>query len=178
MDILTVIRRNLSARSRTRRPTDAVALPDGFRGRLDHQTELCTGCGTCAYVCSPAAIHVTHDFPCGVDWRYDAGQCTYCGKCMEYCPTQAIRLHSEMVDLTARRDEHLTLHRVEYQPCARCGQPIVPMPEPVLARLYGGQTPRDVAELHRLCEKCRSRAAGQRMKSGLRGSSLEEKERA
>jgi formate hydrogenlyase subunit 6/NADH:ubiquinone oxidoreductase subunit I len=167
MGILNVLFRNFSLRSRTRKPTDRVPYPVDFRGALAHRLEVCTACGTCAYVCSPTAIVLQRQVG-GVEWRYDAGRCTYCGRCVEYCPTRALSFENEAGRPVSSRDQQLTVDLVAFQHCERCGAELIPMPPETLVRLY--RTPEGAAEaadLHRLCDRCRSYRTGERVKSGL-----------
>jgi hypothetical protein len=48
------------------------------------------------------------------------------------------------------------------------------MPDPVLTQLYQGRLPEKIEALNRLCEKCRSRTAVERIKEGLTGIKTEE----
>ena len=170
MGILTVLTRNLRKGSRTRRPADRVPYPKDFRGALVHDLERCVGCGTCSYVCSPGAIVVDRE-PESASWTYDAGRCTSCGRCVDYCPTRALSFAALPNSIAAKRFEQLTMHEVEYQPCARCGTPITPIPVETLLRLYHHpESAQAAAELNQLCERCRGRRMGELVKAGLNGS--------
>ena len=57
MGILGVVWRNLTRAVRTRRPDDLVPRPAVFRGLIEHEAALCTGCHACAYVCAPQGDH-------------------------------------------------------------------------------------------------------------------------
>ncbi len=175
MSIFKIIARNVRQGSRTRRPDDKVPHPDGFRGMLRHDPSLCTACRTCAYVCSPAAIAFDQDAETSITsitWRYFAEQCTFCGQCVAFCPTQALGFEAGAPAVTGDRAQHLLAHQVAYRPCSRCGQPVVPLPEPTLVSLYGSPLPPEVAALRNLCERCRSRVTGERIKAGLRGERI------
>src|SRR5512147_1592227 len=102
MNIFEVILHNFTLRPRTRKPEDRVPFPKGFRGELAHRVELCTLCGTCAYVCSPGAIQIERNQENGT-WNYDAGRCTFCARCAEYCPTRALSLETQPVRLFGDR---------------------------------------------------------------------------
>jgi hydrogenase-4 component H len=169
MGILNILSRNFGRRSRTRKPADRVPYPHHFRGELVHAVELCTACGTCAYVCSPGAIRLEGDDG-GVMWRYDAGRCTFCGRCVDYCPTRALSFANHAGPLAATRAEQVTADYVENQHCQRCGAVLIPLPPESLLRLYRSPAGADeAAALHRLCPSCRSRLASERVKSGLSG---------
>lgn len=176
MGIFQILFHNSGQKIRTLTPADQTT-PEGYRGALVHDVSLCTGCGTCAYVCSPGAIHVDKNEGEAV-WRYEAVACTFCARCAEYCPTQAITL-TRLAPKTAvgERESLLTRHVVEKKPCERCGQPFIPLPVPVLARLTGHQpgaeieAADDLPRLYRMCEKCRARVTSQRFKESLTGTS-------
>jgi ferredoxin len=164
MGILDILTHNFANRSRTRKPKDTVPYPQGFRGALSHQLDLCTACGTCSYVCSPGAIAQDKE-DAGINWRYDAGRCTYCGRCVEYCPTHALTFENNASPLAHQRAEQQTLHFVEYQHCAQCGAPIIPIPaETRLALYHSAESAGQTAEMYRYCERCRSKIMSRRMK--------------
>lgn len=174
MRILKIISRNFGKKSRTRLPTEVVPCPDGYRGTLQHVSRLCTGCQTCAYVCSPSAITFDTTDPASIVWQYCAKRCCYCGRCVEYCPTKAISFMAEPPVVTGDRSLHHLADKISYQPCARCGRPIMPMPEPVLTQLYQDCLPIEIKALNRLCEKCRSMTVVEHLKEGLTGIKREE----
>jgi len=176
MGILNLVFRNFGRNSRTRLPADLVPYPEGYRGTLTHDGGLCTGCQTCGYVCSPSAITFDTSDPAFIAWQYFAEQCSFCGRCVEYCPTHAISFIAESPIVTGDRSLHRLANRVYYQPCARCGRPIIPIPVQALVRLYREQLPEEIKALNQLCEKCRSREASERIKEGQTGIKVKVKE--
>ena len=172
MNILTIISQNFRHGSRTRRPDAPVPFPEGFRGELFHNVDCCTACQTCAYVCSPGAITFAEGDGQSIVWEYFAGQCTYCGRCVEYCPTGALSFAQDAPAAVDQSDRLRLAHQIFYRPCSRCGQPVIPMPEPTLTRLYGDPLPADIASLNQLCEKCRRRVAGEGIKNALLGNEV------
>lgn len=168
MDIFSRITNNLFQRARTRRPTDTVPHPSGFRGELLHDTDLCTACGTCAYVCSPSAIVVDRSLPQEATWAYQMMQCTFCGRCVDYCPTHALSFGQRLAQpVFAVRH---TSHRVPNTLCAQCGEAIFPLPLPVLEATYGSPVPPEMEQMNRLCERCRKKAYSARIKHSFTGS--------
>jgi hypothetical protein len=49
------------------------------------------------------------------------------------------------------------------------------MPATVLTHLYKDRLPEEIEALNRLCEECRSRRAGERIKEGQTGNRMEVK---
>ena len=169
MGILSILSRNSARGSRTRRPEAQVPFPAGFRGMITHDTAQCTGCRTCAYVCSPAAIAFSETVGCFVEWTYFAGRCTFCGRCVEYCPTRCLGSEETMPPVTSDQSAHRVTHRVSYQPCAHCGRPVIPLPLQTLRTMHGDPVPEGIAARQGLCERCRGRVAAERLR-GLLGA--------
>ncbi len=168
MGILQIITRNFQRGSRTRKPADELPYPDGFRGSLVHVAELCTGCATCAYVCSPRAVRLEQQ-PDSIRWEFFAGQCTFCGRCVEFCPCGALSLKPQSLRITDDSLQLRVIHRIPYQSCMRCGRSIMPLPERVLARLYRREPDADLVADQNLCEDCRRELTGARIKKALGG---------
>lgn len=162
MGILSIIWRNLTRRARTRRPDDMVPRPAGFRGVIEHDTPLCTGCGTCVYVCAPHAITLEKQGDFAAVWKFFAGQCAFCGLCVQYCPTHAITNRGKLPPVTGDQSQLRVAHEVVYQPCVRCGRPVMPLPSTVLQQLYGEVT-EDVKVAQQLCDECRRKAASRHL---------------
>jgi ferredoxin len=167
MGIWNLITRNLTRRPHTRQPETWVPFPSGFRGELFHDAALCTACGTCTYVCSPAAIELDRSLPDGVAWQYQSMQCTHCGRCVEHCPTHALSFGTQPQPLL--HELQITRHTVTYQPCSRCGEPVIPLPHAVLAEKYGSPVPQDVERLNGLCERCRQKVYSANIKRSFTG---------
>ena len=168
MGILGILWRNLTRRVRTRRPDDMVPRPDRFRGVIEHETSLCTGCGTCAYVCAPHAITLQQKGDSAIAWRFFAGQCSFCGLCVQYCPTHAITNRGMLPPVTGDQSLLRVTHEVLYQPCARCGRPVIPLPNAVLQQLYRRVTEEAEAE-QRLCDECRRKVASRHLRNAVMG---------
>ncbi len=169
MGIFSILSRNSAQGSRTRGPEAHVPYPDGFRGLITHDARRCTICRTCAYVCSPSAITFAETEGRFVDWSYFAGQCTFCGRCVEYCPTRCLGFEASMPPIATDQSAHRVIHRVSYQPCARCGRPVIPLPIETLRAIHGDPVPGALSARQTYCERCRGRAAADGLK-GLGGS--------
>jgi formate hydrogenlyase subunit 6/NADH:ubiquinone oxidoreductase subunit I len=171
MNIFQIIFHNYTSPVRTRTPEEKVPYPVDFRGELNHKANLCTLCGTCAYVCSPVAINITREAEHGA-WEYDGGRCTFCGKCVEYCPTKALGFQNQSAPIVNRRSLEFKVDMVEYQRCKRCGATIIPLPVETLARLYHSEEAAQHAlKVHELCERCRRQVHSQSLKLGISGRS-------
>lgn len=166
MSILGIVWRNFTHAIRTRRPDDLVPRPAVFRGLIEHDAALCTGCHACAYVCAPQAITLRPTGDVGITWNFFAGQCSFCGLCVQYCPTRAITNDGKLPPVTGDQRLHRVTHEVPFHECAGCGRPIVPLPEPFLRQLHGEPTH---AELHtnELCDACRRRVAARVVANAL-----------
>ena len=169
MRIFSILSRNSARGSRTRNPDDVVSYPHGFRGMIMHEATKCTGCQICRYVCSPNAIAFDGAEVQFVDWTYFAGRCTFCGRCVEYCPTRCLSFEETMPPVTTDQSSHYVTHRVFYQPCTRCGRPVIPLPPQTIQALYGDPTPEGLEADHGLCERCRGKTTAARLK-GIHGA--------
>jgi len=163
MGIFSILSRNSSRAHRTRRPDDRVPCPAGYRGPIAHDAARCTGCQSCAYVCSPAAITFDTADPRFVRWAYFAGQCTFCGRCVEYCPTHALAFEESTPPVAEDPRRYRMVHDVPYRPCARCGQPVIPLPLQTLQAMHAGSVPDGIAAQQTLCQRCRQRASALRL---------------
>ena len=169
MNIFQILFHNFARHSRTQKPDNKVPYPIDFRGELRHKAVNCTLCGTCVYVCSPAAITIERDEENGT-WEYDAGRCTFCGRCVKSCPANALSFLNQSAPTVDHRSAELTSHYVEYQHCKRCGALILPMPFDALVRIYHSEeAAKKAKEVHDLCERCRNRVQSQAIKTSLSG---------
>jgi NADH-quinone oxidoreductase subunit I/NAD(P)H-quinone oxidoreductase subunit I len=72
-------------------------LPEGYRGLLEVDINICTGCGLCQRTCPIQCIRLTVERDEETKKRYltrfdiDLSKCMDCGLCSEQCPTGAIR---------------------------------------------------------------------------------------
>ena len=169
MGILGIVWRNLSHRARTRRPDDLPPRPAPFRGLIEQDASLCTGCQACAYVCAPKAIAFDDARETGITWKFFAGQCSFCGLCVQFCPTHAITNRGALPPVTRDSSVLRVAHEIRYQPCARCGRPIIPIPDAALAQVYGGPPSALEVEQQTLCQACRRRAASRQLRDAVLG---------
>ena len=162
MNIYNILGQNLSQKSRTLKPDDSVPYPKNFRGRLLHQVDLCTACGTCVYSCSPGAIQITQIAEDRTQWKYTEDRCTFCGFCVQYCPTHALDFAEESPEPMTERVQHYTLHEIPMIACSECGKAVHVVPLPVLEQIYGSPLPADILQAQHLCEDCRQELTSER----------------
>jgi len=111
-------------------PLAPLAPPEGLRGKIAVDGDLCIGCGGCANVCPASVIEITdvdqHTRVLEFMWR----RCTYCARCADVCPEAAITSTPEFE--TATNDPADLVIRIEVfmGPCGRCGR-CFPPPTPL-----------------------------------------------
>lgn len=169
MGILHVLWNNMRRGPRTRMSTDVVPTPAGFRGLIEHDASLCTGCRTCAHVCAPKAISFEKANGAAITWKFFAGQCSFCGLCVQYCPTHAIANRGKLPEVGGDLSQYQVAHEVPYQPCSQCSRPIVPLPQPVLDQIYHGDVTQALRDQQALCEDCRRRLTSTHIRNAFLG---------
>jgi hydrogenase-4 component H len=161
MGILGIVWRNFGRNSRTRHPTDMPPTPSPFRGLIEQDASLCTGCKACATVCSPKAISFNEEQETGITWNFFAGQCSFCGLCVQFCPTHAITNRGKLPPVTGDQSLLRVAHEILYQACTGCGRPMIPIPEATLEQVYGTKLTDSEAAQRGLCQECRRKGASQ-----------------
>ena len=93
MNILSMLWKNLRRGAVTLRFPARPAVTERFRGMVQFDPALCTGCAICKLRCTSRAI--TYSAGKGeFYWAYDPGQCTFCGRCVEGCKSHALSQES------------------------------------------------------------------------------------
>jgi formate hydrogenlyase subunit 6/NADH:ubiquinone oxidoreductase subunit I len=90
MKILTMLWKNLFRGPRTLLFPARPPVTKRFRGLVQFDPALCTGCAVCRFRCTSRAI----EFKAGkgeFTWSYNPGQCTFCGRCVEGCAEHALK---------------------------------------------------------------------------------------
>ncbi|WP_457561039.1 4Fe-4S binding protein [Caminibacter sp.] len=69
-------------------PYEPSPEPEGFRGEIYYNEELCIFCDKCENVCPPGAIIFdVVDIESGKkEYNYNPYLCIYCGACVDVCP--------------------------------------------------------------------------------------------
>jgi NADH-quinone oxidoreductase subunit I len=99
-------------------------LPDAYRGILELDVRLCTGCLLCEKTCPIQCIAIGIEKVEGggrnlTKFDIDISKCMYCGLCQESCNFDALR-HSAEFEATQRSTADLLLHFVSTpQPVAK-----------------------------------------------------------
>ncbi len=90
MNILTMLWKNLRRGYQTLLFPARPKVTPRFRGLVQFDPALCTGCAVCRFRCTSRAI----EFKAGkgeFTWSYNPGQCTFCGRCVEGCTEHALK---------------------------------------------------------------------------------------
>jgi formate hydrogenlyase subunit 6/NADH:ubiquinone oxidoreductase subunit I len=90
MNILTMMWQNLRRGYQTLLFPARPKITPRFRGLVQFDPTLCTGCGVCKMRCTSRAINIKPgkgEFT----WSYTPGQCTFCGRCVEGCIEHALK---------------------------------------------------------------------------------------
>lgn len=155
MSIWQVLTNNLRQRPRTLLFPQRVEPPPGFRGAVTFDPERCVGCGTCAYVCAPAAVRVQSDGD-HYTWHYDPGRCTFCARCADVCPTRALAMEPDHPPNYERPGQLEREHVLAYPRCPQCGRPAPPVNDAVLSRAFA-EISEEMRRWSQLCPDCRRR---------------------
>jgi len=90
MNILTMMWRNVVHGYQTLLFPARPKVTPRFRGLVQFDPALCTGCAVCRFRCTSRAI----EYKAGkgeFTWSYNPGQCTFCGRCVEGCIDHALK---------------------------------------------------------------------------------------
>jgi len=128
MNILTMLWKNLWGGSRTMLFPARPRVTARYRGLVQFDPTLCSGCAVCKMRCTSRAI----DFKTGkgeFTWSYEPGQCTFCGRCVEGCKEHALSQDSEIPPIYLTIGELKKSYTVARKPPA----PRPPVPAPATA---------------------------------------------
>lgn len=122
----------------TPRSYENIILPVAGRNGLHFNTERCTSCGLCSYVCPTNAISAINQTDKDYTRRFDLEKCIFCGLCEAACPTWAIKL--TLNEKSAQTDKALVEGQVENSACVECGR-LIPQQDLLASRLYEMENP-------------------------------------
>lgn len=115
------------------RSYENIILPVAGRNGLNFNTERCTSCGLCAYVCPTKAVTTQSPEDSGYTRQFDLEKCIYCGLCEAACPTWAIKL--TVNEQPAQTAGAVVAGKVAFAECKECGRQ-VPQADLLADRIY------------------------------------------
>lgn len=143
-------------------PFVPAEVSPGFRGKPNHDPELCIACAACAVACPPNALRMLTDTDQGlITWSIFYGRCIFCGRCEEVCPTGAIQLTPDFELAVMNKADLFEQADYELAACAQCGTFFAPAKELeyVLALLeqagLSGEELEERRALLGICPTCR-----------------------
>lgn len=93
LPLLKNIFRNLGRKPATRLyPVERRAPPEGTRGHIEMDPDVCIYCGICQKRCPAGAIAVSRE---PKRWTLNPYACVICGYCVDVCPKKCIRMQPD-----------------------------------------------------------------------------------
>jgi Pyruvate/2-oxoacid:ferredoxin oxidoreductase delta subunit len=71
-----------------------IPTPEGFRGKIQYDTEKCTGCQLCIKFCPCEAIQFK---PEEKKVKIFLSRCCFCSQCNDVCPTNCLTMSNEFL---------------------------------------------------------------------------------
>lgn len=101
-------------------PYEQPLTTSSFRGIIEIDPSVCTGCGACIRICPSKALSLTIEGEEAI-LRYFIGRCIFCGMCADICPEKAIKVTKEF-ELASKQLSDLYVD-VEHEviTCKKCG---------------------------------------------------------
>jgi hydrogenase-4 component H len=111
-------------------PFAPIEVAPGFRGRPQHDPELCIACAACTIACPSNALRMDTDTDRGIrTWSICYGRCIYCARCEEVCPTGAITLSPDFELAVFNREDLMAKADYRLAACRNCGAYFAPIKE-------------------------------------------------
>ena len=76
-------------------PADRSGMPEGFRGKLKFNPQMCIGCKMCMRDCPSGAIEINKIGEKQFQAQVNLAKCIYCGQCVDSCPKKALQITAE-----------------------------------------------------------------------------------
>ena len=145
-------------------PFAPAELAKDFRGKPEHNPELCIACAACTMACPANALSMATDIEAGTrTWAINYGQCVFCGRCEESCPTGAIALGTDFELAVARKDDLTKKAVFKLAYCRSCHAPFAAAKEvDYVARVLGSfaadeEEAARIREHAEICPDCKRR---------------------
>ena len=71
-----------------------IETPEGFRGKIQYDTEKCTGCKLCIRVCPTEAIEYKEKEK---KIKIYLARCCFCAQCNDVCPVKCLSMSNEFL---------------------------------------------------------------------------------
>ena len=71
-----------------------VAVPEGFRGKIQYDKDKCTGCKLCIRVCPSGAIEYKEKEK---KIKIYLARCTFCSQCNDVCTVKCLSMSNEFL---------------------------------------------------------------------------------
>jgi len=76
-------------------PVDKSGMPEGFRGKLKFNAQMCIGCKMCMRDCPSGAIEIRKIGEKEFEAEINLARCIYCGQCVDSCLKKALEITAE-----------------------------------------------------------------------------------
>ncbi len=86
-------------------PFGDLALPEGYRGKIEFDPDKCSGCGLCVRDCPADALQLNKKSREEYTLLYYPARCAYCGQCEDSCHHGAISHSNNLVGATTHKDD-------------------------------------------------------------------------
>lgn len=133
--------------------------PEGFRGKIVIDDNLCRACGTCVRVCPSNAIELYPEENMFILKIYHE-KCIRCGECISKCPFSAIKFVEEYEFISTHQSSLMSMAKIPALKCVACGKLFVSKVEvsDILGKLG-----KNYEYLSLMCEDCRRQMVAQKI---------------
>ncbi len=107
--LLELVRTLLKRRITVRYPYGPLELPEGYRGLVTADPDLCRGCGSCVRDCPANALELEHGERGSFRLVLYPERCAYCGQCETSCRFGSIRLTNAFKPGAAAKEDLITV---------------------------------------------------------------------
>lgn len=122
-EVAEALRSALSAAFTVKYPREPSPAPEGFRGKLEFNSEKCIGCGACVEGCPTGALTL-EDLEDKRRIVLVYTRCISCGQCVERCPVEAVRFTTQYSMVSTAREELRFELEKDLLRCEICGAPV------------------------------------------------------